>query len=157
LVDAMSDIVWAINPEKDHLQDLIQRMRRFASDVLLAKGISLDFEAPSYAPDIPLGANPRRAVFLIFKETLANIVKHAQATHVRIEFDFTPQQLLLTIADNGCGFEIDQVSSALFTDQKGGQGIISMKKRAREMDGRLELDSGPGRGTTMRFELSLNH
>ncbi|HEX3083878.1 MAG TPA: ATP-binding protein, partial [Pyrinomonadaceae bacterium] len=157
LVDAMSDIVWAINPEKDHLQHLIQRMRRFASDVLLARGISLDFEAPSYAPDIPLGANPRRAVFLIFKETLANIVKHAQATHVRIEFDFTPQQLLLTIADNGCGFEIDQVSSALFTDQKGGQGIISMKKRAREMDGRLELDSGPGRGTTMRFELSLNH
>ena len=156
LVDAMSDIVWAINPEKDHLQDLIQRMRRFASDVLLAKGISLNFEASSYAPDIPLGANPRRAVFLIFKETLANIVKYANATQVRIEFDFTPQQLVLTIADNGCGFEVDELSNALFTDQKGGHGIISMKKRAAQMNGRLDLVSEIGKGTTMRLELALN-
>ena len=155
LVDAMSDIVWAINPEKDHLQDLIQRMRRFASDVLLARSISLDFEAPTYAPDIPLGANPRRAVFLIFKESLANIVKHAQATQVGVNFDFSPQQLILTISDNGRGFAVDELSTALFADQKGGHGILSMKKRAAEMNGRLELKSEIGKGTTIRFELSL--
>jgi signal transduction histidine kinase len=156
LVDAMSDIVWAINPEKDHLQDLIQRMRRFASDVLLAKGISLDFDAPSYAPNIPLGANTRRGVFLIFKENLANIVKHANATQVHVQFDFSPEQLTLTISDNGCGFEVDKVSAGLFTDQKGGQGIVSMKKRAAEMNGRFELNSKVGTGTTMRFNLPLD-
>jgi signal transduction histidine kinase/ligand-binding sensor domain-containing protein len=155
LVDAMSDIVWAINPEKDHLQDLIQRMRRFASDVLLARGISLDFEAPSYAADIPLGANPRRAVFLIFKECLANIVKHANAKHVRVQFGFSPQKLTLTISDDGCGFDVDKLSSGLFTDQKGGHGILSMKKRAAEMRGRLQLESQPGKGTTMTVELLL--
>jgi signal transduction histidine kinase len=131
-------------------------MRRFASDVLLAKGISLDFEAPSYAPDIPLGANPRRAVFLIFKEVLANIVKHANATQVQIRFDFSPEYLTLSISDDGCGFDVDKLSTALFTDQKGGQGILSMKKRAAEMNGRLELNSEPGKGTTMTFKLSLN-
>jgi signal transduction histidine kinase len=155
LVDAMSDIVWAINPEKDHLQDLVQRMRRFASDVLLTRGISLDFEAPSYAPDIPLGANPRRAVFLIFKEGLANIVKHAEATQVRVHFDFSPQQLILTISDNGRGFAVNELATALYADQKGGHGIFSMKKRAAEMNGRLELNSEIGKGTTIRFELSL--
>jgi signal transduction histidine kinase/ligand-binding sensor domain-containing protein len=155
LVDAMSDIVWAINPEKDHLQDLIQRMRRFASDVLLARGISLDFDAPSYAADIPLGANPRRAVFLIFKECLANIVKHANAKHVRVQFGFSPQRLMLTISDDGCGFDVDKLSSGLFTDQKGGHGILSMKKRAAEMHGRLQLESQPGKGTTMTVELLL--
>lgn len=156
LVDAMSDIVWAINPEKDHLQDLIQRMRRFASDVLLAKGIALDFDAPSYAPDIPLGANTRRGVFLIFKESLANIVKHASATQVHVQFDFCPEQLTLTIFDNGCGFEVDKLSDGLFTDQKGGQGIVSMKKRAAQMNGRFDLTSKVGTGTTMRLNLSLN-
>jgi signal transduction histidine kinase/ligand-binding sensor domain-containing protein len=155
LVDAMSDVVWAINPEKDHLQDLIQRMRRFASDVLLARGISLDFDAPSFATDIPLGANPRRAVFLIFKESLANIVKHANAKQVRIRFGFSPQKLTLTISDDGCGFDVDKLSSGLFTDQKGGHGILSMKKRAAEMNGRLQLDSRPGQGTAMTVELLL--
>jgi signal transduction histidine kinase/ligand-binding sensor domain-containing protein len=155
LVDAMSDIVWAINPEKDHLQDLIQRMRRFASDVLLAKGIALDFDAPSYAPEIPLGANTRRGVFLIFKESLANIVKHADATQVHVQFEFSPQQLTLRIADNGSGFNITGVSNALFTDQKGGHGILSMKKRAAEMNGRLHLNSVPGKGTTTILDLSL--
>ena len=155
LVDSMSDIVWAINPEKDHLQDLIQRMRRFASDVLLARNISLDFDAPSYAADIPLGANPRRAVFLIFKETLANIVKHAGATQVHVQFEFSPQQLTLRIVDNGCGFAVTDVGNSLFTDQKGGHGILSMKKRAAEMNGRLHLNSVPGKGTTTMLELSL--
>jgi signal transduction histidine kinase/ligand-binding sensor domain-containing protein len=155
LVESMSDIVWAINPQKDHLQDLIQRMRRFASDLLLAKGIRLDFEAPTYAADVPLGANPRREVFLIFKESLANIVKHSKATQVRIDFDVTSEYLSLKISDNGQGFDASELSAALFSDQKGGHGILSMKKRAAEMNGRFEIKSEPGRGTEIAFQLPL--
>jgi signal transduction histidine kinase len=155
LVDAMSDIVWAINPQKDHLQDLIQRMRRFASDLLLTKHISLDFEAPTYAPDVPLGANPRREVFLIFKESLTNVVKHANATHVRINFEVSRDNLTLRISDNGRGFDATEISSALFADQKGGNGIVSMRKRAAEVNGRFALDSQPGAGTTVTFQLPL--
>ena len=155
LVEAMSDIVWAINPQKDHLQDLIQRMRRFASDLLLAKGISLDFQAPTYAAEVPLGANPRREVFLIFKESLANIVKHSQATQVRVEFNVTSDELSLRISDNGRGFDVNHLSAALFSDQKGGHGVLSMKKRAAEMNGRFEIKSEPGRGTEIAFHLPL--
>jgi signal transduction histidine kinase/ligand-binding sensor domain-containing protein len=156
LVESMSDIVWAINPQKDHLQDLIQRMRRFASDLLLAKGISLDFQAPTYAADVPLGANPRREVFLIFKESLANVVKHSNATRVSIDFLVSSDNLSLKISDNGRGFDADNMSNALFTDQKGGHGILSMKKRAAEMQARFELNSEPGQGTTVRFDLPLH-
>ena len=156
LVETMSDIVWAINPQKDHLQDLIQRMRRFASDLLLGKGIQLEFKAPSYAPEVPLGANPRREVFLIFKESLANVVKHSKATQVYIEFDFSHEQLLLKISDNGIGFDTSQLSIALFADQTGGHGIFSMKKRAAEMNARFDLKSEPGQGTTINFLLPLS-
>jgi signal transduction histidine kinase/ligand-binding sensor domain-containing protein len=156
LVETMSDIVWAINPQKDHLQDLVQRMRRFASDVLSAKGISLEFYTPPYAPDIPLGANPRREMFLIFKESLTNIVKHADATQVRIEFDFSSKSLTLLITDNGKGFDSTRVESALFAGQKGGHGIFSMKKRAAEMNARFEITSGDKRGTVVNFELPLD-
>lgn len=156
LVETMSDIVWAINPQKDHLQDLVQRMRRFASDILSAKGIGLDFYTPPYAPEIPLGANPRREMFLIFKESLTNIVKHAEATQVRIEFDFSSQSLTLLIADNGKGFDSARVESALFEGQKGGHGIVSMKKRAAEMNAKFEIDSGDDKGTIVTFQLPLD-
>jgi signal transduction histidine kinase/ligand-binding sensor domain-containing protein len=157
LVDAMSDIVWAINPQKDHLQDLIQRMRRFASDLLITKQIGLEFEAPTYARDVPLGANPRREVFLIFKESLTNVVKHSNATHVKIDFEVSRDHLTLTICDDGRGFDATQISSALFAEQKGGNGIVSMRKRASEVQGRFDLDSRPGAGTTIIFQLPLQN
>src|SRR4029078_4858428 len=134
----MSDIVWAINPEKDRLQDLIQRMRRFASDLLSAKGVQLEFNAPTYVLEIPLGANARREVFLIFKESLTNIAKHSRATRVRIDFDMSPDDLKLSITDNGQGFDVGTRGPALAAREKGGHGIFSMKKRAAELNGKLE-------------------
>src|SRR5262249_47478228 len=131
-------------------------MRRFASDVLTAKGIGLEFKAPSFATDIPLGANPRRDLLLILKESLTNIVKHSKASQVRIAFTVTPEMLTLTITDNGSGFDLSTVKGALFSDQKGGQGIFSMKKRAAEMAGDLTINSVPGEGTTIRLALPLH-
>ena len=154
LVETMSDIVWAINPQKDHMQDLIQRMRRFASDLLPAKGIHFDFNVPEFAPEIPLGANARREVFLIFKETLTNAVKHSQATQVTINFDFSDEFLTLTIGDNGHGFISEQGTTA-FADRKGGHGIFSMKKRAGEMNARFDIASN-GTGTVVTFQLPLD-
>jgi signal transduction histidine kinase len=156
LVETMSDIVWAINPQKDHLQDLVQRMRRFASDILSARGITLELNAPTYAPEIPLGANPRREVFLLFKECLTNIVKHSRATKVRIDFEFSHQHLTLTITDNGQGFDTGRIGTPLFADQKGGHGIFSMKKRAAEMSGSFDIHSGSGQGTVVTFQLPLD-
>jgi signal transduction histidine kinase len=156
LVETMSDIVWAINPRKDHLQDLIQRMRRFASDILSARGISLEFNTPSFAPEIPLGANARREVFLIFKESLTNIVKHSGATQILIEFDFSADSLTLKIVDNGKGFDPGKVPSALFAEEMGGHGILSMKKRAAELNGKFEIKSELGQGTVISFQLPLS-
>lgn len=157
LVDTMSDIVWAINPRKDTLQDLIQRMRRFASDLLSAKGIAFEFEAPTFAPEIPLGANPRREVFLIFKESLANVVKHSGATRVSVELTFSADSLKLRIADDGHGLDVAKLANerSLFADQKGGNGILSMKRRAQEMHGDFEIVSEIGKGTITTFKLPL--
>jgi signal transduction histidine kinase/ligand-binding sensor domain-containing protein len=156
LVETMSDIVWAINPRKDHLQDLIQRMRRFASDLLSPKGIRFEFDTTSMAPEIPLGANPRREVFLIFKESLANVVKHAAATHVKIDFDFSLHQLILKIADNGNGFDAANLGPSLFSREKGGHGVLSMKKRAAEMSGKFDIRSKAGEGTVVEFQMPLD-
>lgn len=156
LVETMSDIVWAINPRKDHLSDLLQRMRRFASDVLTARGIAFRFQVPDGVRDIELGANVRREVFLIFKESLTNIVQHAECANVEIAFGLDDQDLLLALHDDGKGFDAGgHWGTPLASSTRGGNGLINMRRRARDMGGTFDIISRPGEGTTARLRLPV--
>ena len=159
LVEAMSDIVWAINPKKDHLSDLVHRMRRFASDVFTARGLKFTFDAPGAAHDTRLGASVRREVFLIFKESVNNVLKHALASSVAINFRLEDGRLELSVSDDGRGFEpVDSVTlSGEYepTDGTGGNGLYSMRRRATEMGGNFEVRSKSGEGTTVTLTLPV--
>ncbi len=158
LVEAMSDIVWAINPKKDHLSDLLQRMRRFASDIFTARGIAFRFQAPTADSNIELGANLRREIFLVFKESVNNVVKHSGCSRADIEFRIDGDWLLLKVSDDGKGFD-GSVAADASTDRathwKGGNGIISMRKRATEMGGEFNIVSGNGKGTTSTLRVPI--
>jgi PAS domain S-box-containing protein len=148
LIDAMSDIVWAINPKKDHLSDLNQRMRRFAADVLTARNVELDFRAPVAETDLELGANIRREVFLIFKETVNNMVKHSGLTRAEIEFRIADGNLVLRVSDNGKGFDTNSDSD--------GHGLMSIRERTAALGGKIEIGSTPGQGTTVILRAPLD-
>ena len=159
LVEAMSDIVWAINPKKDHLSDLVHRMRRFASDVFTARGLRFTFDAPDAARDTRLGASVRREVFLIFKESINNVLKHASAARAGIKFRLEAGRLELSVSDDGRGFNpSDSVTlSGEYepTDGTGGNGLYSMRRRAAERGGSYEVRSKPGEGTTVTLSLPV--
>jgi len=160
LVETMSDIVWAINPQKDHLSDLTLRMRRLASDLLSARRIALHFQAPAAEQSVPLGANLRREVFLIFKESLNNIVKHSACTKVGIEFQFDSEWLTLKLGDDGRGFDAAGPAEGEHPDPaggRGGNGLSSMRRRARELGGEFDVTSRLGAGTavTLRIPVAL--
>jgi signal transduction histidine kinase/ligand-binding sensor domain-containing protein len=151
LVDSMSDIVWAINPQKDHLHDLTLRMRRFAADSFTARNIRFQLRlpaAPDNQEDVKLGANLRREVFLIFKESVNNIVRHANCTEAVVELSFADGRLRLLITDNGLGFDSGRESD--------GHGLMSMRDRVRGIGGQFALNSRPGEGTTIRLEVQLD-
>ena len=156
LVDTMSDIVWAINPKKDYLSDLLQRMRRFASDVFTARNIAFRFRASDQEHDIELGANVRREIFLIFKESINNIVKHSGCTRAEIEFQIEGDWLTLKVNDNGKGFDSTFAvggSSPVTSSARGGNGLLSMRRRAEEMGGQFEIVSRKGEGTTVTLRV----
>jgi ligand-binding sensor domain-containing protein/two-component sensor histidine kinase len=159
LVDAMSDIVWAINPKKDHLSDLLQRMRRFASDIFTARNIAFRFQAPTTDNNIEMGANLRREIFLVFKESVNNVVKHSGCSQADIEFQIDGDMLVLRVSDNGKGFDVALAAEAGFdraTQWKGGNGVMSMRKRAAEMGGEFNIVSGKGEGTTSTLKVPLS-
>lgn len=138
-VASMSDIVWAINPRRESLLDLVLRMRKFATEVLAGRRIEVEFNAPEADQDQKLSADLRRDVFLIFKEALNNAVRHSNCTKVCIQLLFDRHSLVLKIEDNGCGFES--------TGTSDGHGLTSMQRRAKALGGQLELLSTAGVGT----------
>lgn len=147
LVDSMGDIVWAVNPDRDHLVDLVKRMRRFASDVFSARHIAFHFEAPLDDRDIRLGTETRREVLLIFKEAVNNIARHSECAQVDIEFKSQGGWLALKLKDNGKGFD----TSRSFD----GNGLVSMSRRAERLGGTLEVVSGNGEGTAVTLKTPL--
>jgi signal transduction histidine kinase len=147
LMDTMSDIVWAIDPHKDHLTDLTQRMRRFASDVLTSRNIDFDFHEPD-TRNLNLGADVRRQVFLVCKESINNIVRHAACSQVYLEFRVDRDWLTLIIGDNGRGFDPAQ--------ENDGHGLLSMEQRAKEVGGTLQIISRPGAGTTITLRMPIS-
>ena len=138
-VASMSDIVWAINPKRDTLLDLVQRMRRLATEVFTPRGIEFQFHAPDVDHDLRLGASIRRDVFLVYKEALNNAVRHSECKEASIDFQVERSWLVLTVRDDGRGFDLERASE--------GQGLLSMTRRARGLGGELRVDSKPGEGT----------
>jgi len=141
LVDGMSDIVWAIDPHKDRVASLAKRMRRLGSDVLPGSDIGFDFQVSGEDDDRWVGADARRQVFLIFKEAINNIVRHAGATEVRVALGVENGTITLVVGDNGCGFD-----PAADSD---GHGLRSLQDRARRLGGTLEIQSSVGHGTVV--------
>src|SRR5262249_48593758 len=118
-VDAMSDIVWAINPNRDHLSDLTQRMRRFATETLGPRGIEFRFDSPGLDDDTKVSADVRREVFLIFKEGVNNIARHSHCAFADFTIKSEGGMALLKMSDNGVGFEV--------AGADWGQGLASMR------------------------------
>lgn len=146
-VDAMSDIVWAVNPRKDRLVDLSQRMRRFASDSFTARDIQFHFDAPSPEQNIKISAEVRREVFLIFKEAVNNIARHSGCKTAEVVLQIDRGVLTLKLSDDGIGFDVARGDH--------GQGLTSMRLRAEKLGGEIDLASRPGAGTTIVIRAGL--
>lgn len=148
LVDSMSDIVWAINPARDHLTDLSRRMRQFVSDICTARQIEFRFLTPPSEGDLTVKANMRREVFLLFKEAVNNMVRHSCCSRAELELRASEGELVLQVRDNGRGFDPASVDA--------GHGLRSMRERTDALGGRLDLLSQPGRGTTVTITIPMD-
>ena len=146
-VSSMGDIVWAINPRRESLLDLTRRMRQHAAELFTMRGIDLRFEAPSGGDARRLGADIRRDLLLIFKEAINNAARHSQCTAVEITLRVERGKLLLTVADDGIGFEPPLNES--------GHGLTSMRRRAARIHGLLQITPGATSGTVVALTVPL--
>jgi signal transduction histidine kinase len=140
-MERMSDIVWAIHPANDTLEQLIYRMKEFASDILEPLDIHYEFTIENDLSSIKLSVNQRRDLYLVFKEAVNNAAKYSCCKNIEIELIKQEDKLLLRITDDGEGFETATVVH--------GNGLNNMQQRAKVMGGKLWIDSATGKGTTV--------
>jgi two-component system sensor histidine kinase UhpB len=145
IIDAMSDIVWAINPDNDGFEKIIFRMKSLAYNLFRAKKIEFTFQADEVLNQKKLTMEERRSFYLIFKEAINNIVKYADATFVTIRLTDESGFIRLNIMDNGVGFD-NMVATS-------GNGLKNMKRRANQMKAECIVQSTVGKGTQIELIL----
>lgn len=117
-------------------------LQRYIKDFVRRTGIKAQFLKPATVEAIPSRA--ATCLFRIAQESLGNVAKHAEATHVSIHLSITPDQLRLIIRDNGVGMAFDESPK-----RSGGLGLLSMQERARLLNGSVTWRSAPGAGTEL--------
>lgn len=143
----MSDIVWAMRPDNDRIENLEVRMREFAVQTLESNNIQTHFDFDKELLEKTLPHEVRRDLLLIYKEAVTNIVKHAGASKMNISFTEQSGYAILSIKDNGVGVHNSGHTSS-------GTGTKTMNQRALAIGGVLQI-SNHGNGTLVEVRLPI--
>jgi len=138
---SLRDIIWLVDPAHENVGDLTRKMRRTARDQL--NGTECLFDLPRTGLERRIDTKILRTIYLIYKESIHNVSKHAGASRVKVAFSVDEGRVRLEIQDDGSGFDPKVVER--------GHGLDSMQRRAEEVGGRLEIESGPNAGSVVRF------
>jgi signal transduction histidine kinase len=141
IVSTMSDIVWSIDNRNDSTGSLMIRMKDFANEVLQARNIEMTFVIKGVDENKNLDPALKQNIYLIFKESINNIVKHAQAQKVSIAITNQGNEFLMSIHDDGRGFEIN--------GSQKGNGLRNMHRRAQAIDSTFEIQNHQGTTITV--------
>ena len=147
LIQKMNEIVWALNVNNDNLESLVSYTRQYAVTYLDDLGIKCLVETPEEIPNIIVTGNNRRSVFLLVKEALNNVAKHAGASSVDIRF-IVNHRLHIQVHDNGKGISTDLVNSH-------GNGLNNMRRRILQLKGEMEIVNHGG--TKVDFDIPIKN
>lgn len=147
VMESMREIVWSLNSSSDSMQHLGLRIREIAHSLFTDSPVRLYIRLPETSQLPGLTEKQKREVYLIAKECLTNVLRHARAKRVGLHLYTEANCLLLTISDDGVGF--DQ------TTQTNGLGLDSIGQRAKKLNAELRIESEFGEGTTITLTCPL--
>ncbi|MDN3583474.1 ligand-binding sensor domain-containing protein [Mucilaginibacter flavus] len=144
---SLDDIVWSINTNNDNFEQVAARMRRYAADLLESSEIEYHVDFDERLLHKKLNLEQRRDIYLIFKEALNNIYKHAKATAVTIALTTDRDFFKMTIGDNGVGFDPREPTTR--------NGLKNMHTRVKKHRGNLMVTSQKGAGATVLVVMKI--
>jgi len=148
MVTSLDEIVWAMNPRNDTIASLASYFGAYAQRLTELASVACGLYVAEDLPDYPLDPKFRQELFLAFKEALTNVVRHARATKVWLRMSVQDNALIVIVADDGRGINPG-------VPDAGADGLANMQERLSALDGRCDIQSKPGEGTTIRFQAPL--
>jgi signal transduction histidine kinase len=148
VIARMREIVWSLHSHHDSVAHFSIRVTETTYALLEHHPIEIHMEIPEDNIDIKIPAEFRRNLFLVYKEILHNIVRHAHAKNIHVEL-FTKENLLhLEVTDDGVGFDTRN-------QKRNGNGLENMKQRADVFGGKLSVHAQPGHGTRVTVQCPI--
>jgi len=148
LLNNMNAIIWAMSSSNDSLENMISYIRSYSQEYFENTGIRCRINIMEELPDMVVWGEIRKNVFLVIKETLNNVLKHAKATEVTITLTKVPDGLALYIQDNGVGIDLEKV-------RRFGNGLKNMKKRMEDMKIDFSIENNNGTLVTLHYAINL--
>jgi len=147
LMENMNDMVWSMKGDEADSMTLGTRIKNYGSELLNAKNIRCGYLVEEEAFNAFKNFEARKNILLIIKEAMNNLAKYSGATQAFLELFRNGNRLVIKIGDNGAGFD-------LLVKQKGN-GLKNMEARTKELNGRYEVISEPGKGTVVSVDLPI--
>lgn len=151
LTGSLDEIVWAVNPANDTLNDLVAYLVGMVTEYLEALPTRLCLDVPGELPSMNISSRERHELCLTVKEALANAIKHARASQITFKVRWLEGELRVAVADDGQGFDPDRPEAAA----SGQDGLRNMRARMDAIGGRIEIQSHPGQGTRVALSLKM--
>lgn len=145
LMTKMNAIIWSMNPGNDTVNSLVAYIRSYASEYLDNFDMDYHIKIPSEVPNTMISGVKRRNIFLVLKESINNVMKHADATEVTISIQFN-HQMIIEISDNGKGINPEQLNQF-------GNGLKNMQRRMESIGGNFSIYNN--QGTTVKMEIPI--
>ncbi|NWF90700.1 MAG: SMP-30/gluconolactonase/LRE family protein [Ignavibacteriaceae bacterium] len=146
-VETMRDIIWFINPNNDFSKDMINKMKETAAKLLAGTNWTFHSDPNVRLEDFNL--ENRRNIYLIYKEALNNVVRHAESQSCFINLSMIDDKLELVVSDKGKGFDVKSIQE--------NNGLRSIKRRAAMMNGSLIINSDSKNGTMVKLLVPINY
>ncbi len=148
LMQNMNEIIWSLNNSNDTLQSMISYIRQYAANIRESTGWEMMFEQSGIAYDHIVTGTVRRHIFLLVKEALNNVLKHAHATKLAMRISHEEHGISISISDNGVGMLLpDPVD----TMKRQGNGLNNMRERIKALNGAMHILHK--NGTTVVFHI----
>jgi len=138
--------VWALRPATLEKRQLIDALRRETSLLSDETKMQATCHISGNAEHLP--ADVEDALLRICQEALTNVRRHSQSSHVHVQLTHTDQQVVLSVRDDGVGFDLATVPGDSF-------GLIGIEERARQCRGHAHITSSPGKGTVVEIAIPL--
>ena len=142
LLQSISEIIWALNSNNDYIDNMIAYTRRYAAEYFEYLPLKLKIVTPAEISHTHISGDCRRNIFYIIKEAMHNIVKHANATEVILQFLVENNVLSVIIRDNGKGITNRELN-------RFGNGLNNMENRMKNINGKLFISNHSGTEITL--------